>query len=221
MSMPSRLLPLALVCLAGCPPPWDAPASCIDFDACSTGASTSSTADDTLPTTSAGDGIQTVTSDSEGSTAPGTETGVDTGASTGEPVDSVLVETAGDPLAAYAGDRGADIFRACVACHTLSEKDGPRAGPTLAGLFGRKIASVPGYRFSEALKTMNIVWTPETVAGFLQAMTARNPTPPEKSVAFTIGMIALGFGVATIAVVGPIVVVIPDSVLWSRSHETV
>ncbi len=87
MSMPSRLLPLALVCLAGCPPPWDAPASCIDFDACSTGASTSSTADDTLPTTSAGDGIQTVTSDSEGSTAPGTETGVDTGASTGEPVD--------------------------------------------------------------------------------------------------------------------------------------
>jgi energy-coupling factor transporter ATP-binding protein EcfA2 len=75
------------MCLVGCPPPWDAPASCLDFDACSTGASTSSTADDTLPTTSAGDRIQTVTSDSEGSTAPGTETGVDTSASTGEPVD--------------------------------------------------------------------------------------------------------------------------------------
>src|SRR3954471_12023916 len=38
-------------------------------------------------------------------------------AATGEPVDPILLETAGDPLAAYAGDRGADIFRACVACH--------------------------------------------------------------------------------------------------------
>ena len=31
-----------------------------------------------------------------------------------------------------------------------------------------------------------------SVSGFLQAIAARNPTPPEKSVAFTIGMIALG-----------------------------
>src|SRR5256884_2788763 len=41
-------------------------------------------------------------------------------AATGEPVDSLLVETAGDPLAAYAGDRGPDGFRACVACPTLA-----------------------------------------------------------------------------------------------------
>ncbi|MDP1882470.1 MAG: WD40 repeat domain-containing protein, partial [Bradyrhizobium sp.] len=32
----------------------------------------------------------------------------------GEPVDSLLVEAAADPLAPYAGDRGAEIFRACV-----------------------------------------------------------------------------------------------------------
>ena len=31
-----------------------------------------------------------------------------------------------------------------------------------------------------------------SVAGFLQSVIARDPTPPEKSVAFTIGMIALG-----------------------------
>ena len=35
---------------------------------------------------------------------------------------------------------------------------------TLAGIFGRKIASLPGYNFSEALKQLNIVWTPETVS---------------------------------------------------------
>ena len=85
-------------------------------------------------------------------------------AATGEPVDSLLVEIAGDPLAAYAGDRGADVFRACVACHTLGADQANRAGPSLAGLFGRRIATLPGYDFSEALKRLDIVWTPETVA---------------------------------------------------------
>ena len=85
-------------------------------------------------------------------------------AATGEPVDSLLVETAGDPLAAYAGDRGADVFRACVACHTLGADQANRAGPSLAGLFGRRIATLPGYDFSEALKRLDIVWTQETVA---------------------------------------------------------
>ncbi|SCB08784.1 cytochrome c [Bradyrhizobium shewense] len=85
-------------------------------------------------------------------------------ARTGDPIGSNLVGTPADPLVAYAGDHGADVFRACVACHTLSDKEVQRAGPTLAGLFGRKIASLPGYRFSDALKTMDIVWTPETVA---------------------------------------------------------
>lgn len=83
---------------------------------------------------------------------------------TGEPIDALLVETAGDPLAAYAGDRGADIFRACVACHTLGAEQANRAGPTLAGIFGRRIATVPGYNFSEALKRLDIIWTPETVS---------------------------------------------------------
>src|SRR5262245_46277961 len=85
-------------------------------------------------------------------------------ARTGNPVGSPQPGTPGDPLAAYTGDHGAEVFRACVACHTRSEKDGPRAGPTLAGIFGRKIASLPDYRFSDALKKMNIVWTPETVS---------------------------------------------------------
>ena len=46
----------------------------------------------------------------------------------------------------------------------LSAEEGPRAGPTLAGIFGRKIATLPGYNFSEALKKLDIVWTPETVS---------------------------------------------------------
>lgn len=82
----------------------------------------------------------------------------------GEPIGDVLAGASADPLAAYAGDPGAEIFRSCVACHTLNANDGVRAGPTLAGIFGRKIASLPGYNFSDALKRMNIVWTPDTVS---------------------------------------------------------
>src|SRR4051794_40602342 len=85
-------------------------------------------------------------------------------AATGDPVDPLLAEAAGDPLAAYAGDRGAEVFRACVACHTLGADQANRAGPTLAGVFGRRIATAPDYNFSEALKRLDIVWTPETVS---------------------------------------------------------
>jgi cytochrome c len=69
-----------------------------------------------------------------------------------------------DPLAAYEGDPGAQVFRACVACHTLKADQGPRAGPTLSGVFGRRIATLPGYDFSPALKKLDIIWTPETVS---------------------------------------------------------
>jgi cytochrome c len=92
---------------------------------------------------------------------------------TGEPVDPMLLEKEGDPLAAYAGDHGADVFRACVACHTLGADQANRAGPTLANLFGRRIATLPGYNFSEALKRLDIVWTPETVSKLLEIGPAR------------------------------------------------
>ena len=85
-------------------------------------------------------------------------------ATTGDHVGSVPVAGVDDPLAAYGDDRGAQVYRACIACHTLTPDEGNRAGPTLAGIFGRRIASLPGYNFSEPLKRMDIVWTPETVA---------------------------------------------------------
>ena len=82
----------------------------------------------------------------------------------GEPIDRLVVGAPDDPLAQYAGDPGAQVFRACVACHTLSPDEGNKAGPTLAGIFGRRIATLPGYNFSPALKKLDIVCSPETVS---------------------------------------------------------
>jgi cytochrome c len=83
---------------------------------------------------------------------------------TGEHIGPVVPRAGEDVLATFQGERGAQVFRACAACHTLTPADGNRAGPTLHGIFGRKIASAPGYAYSEAFKAMDIVWTKKTVA---------------------------------------------------------
>jgi cytochrome c len=46
----------------------------------------------------------------------------------------------------------------------LGADESKKAGPSLAGLFGRRIATFPGYNFSPALKKLDVVWTPETVS---------------------------------------------------------
>jgi cytochrome c len=107
-------------------------------------------------------------------------------AATGEPFDSVVVSAQDDPLAAYNGDHGAEVFRACVACHALSPGEGNKAGPTLAGIFGRRIATLPGYNFSPALKKLDIVWTPETVAKLFE-VGPEHYTPGTKMPEQTIG----------------------------------
>lgn len=62
------------------------------------------------------------------------------------------------------GSRGAEVWQACAVCHALAPGDHSRAGPSLHGLFGRRIASVEGYDFSPALRAMDIVWTPQTLS---------------------------------------------------------
>lgn len=91
----------------------------------------------------------------------------------GRPIGVTAIGTPADPLAAYAGDAGAQLFRACIACHTLKPDRGDRAGPSLYHIFGRRIATLPGYRFSPALTHLDIVWTPETLSKLLELGPAR------------------------------------------------
>lgn len=66
------------------------------------------------------------------------------------------------------GSRGAEVWRACAICHSLAPGDHSRAGPSLHGLFGRRIASVEGYAFSPALRDLSIIWTPETLSALFE-----------------------------------------------------
>ena len=66
-------------------------------------------------------------------------------------------------LPAEDGSKGAELFRKCSVCHTVTADGGKRAGPTLYGLFGRRAGSVAGYNYSEALADSDLVWTEQTV----------------------------------------------------------
>ena len=109
-------------------------------------------------------------------------------ATKGEPIDSMLVGAPEDPLKRYAGDHGAEIFRACVACHTLRPDEGQKAGPSLWHVFGRRIATLPGYNFSPALKKLDIVWSKETIAKLFEIGPAHY-TPGTKMPEQTIGAV--------------------------------
>lgn len=69
--------------------------------------------------------------------------------------------------------------RKCSVCHTLTPDGANRAGPTLYGVFGRRIGALPGYPFSEALKQMDIVWSEETI-GKLFELGPEEYTPGSK-----------------------------------------
>jgi cytochrome c len=65
---------------------------------------------------------------------------------------------------AVMNERGAQVFRACEACHTVTPDGGNRAGPTLHGVFGRRIGTAPDYQYSAGFDGHGIVWSAETIA---------------------------------------------------------
>jgi len=85
---------------------------------------------------------------------PGSEVAVkedpQAGAASAVPIDTLL--------ASASVDRGAEVAKQCQACHNFEEGQGAKVGPQLYGVVGRKIASVPGFNYSSALKSKNGNW---------------------------------------------------------------
>ena len=61
-------------------------------------------------------------------------------------------------------DNGQKQFaRKCIVCHSLTASSKRRAGPTLYGVFGRKVGAVEDYPYSKELTEMDLVWNEETI----------------------------------------------------------
>jgi cytochrome c len=81
-------------------------------------------------------------------------------------------------------ERGAQVFRACDACHTVTPDGGNRAGPTLYGVFGRRIGTAKDYVYSPGFADLGIVWNAQTIARLFRegpaAVTPGTKMPEQK-----------------------------------------
>jgi cytochrome c len=64
---------------------------------------------------------------------------------------------------------GAQLFRACAACHSLAP-DRNMTGPSLAGVWGRKAGALESFdRYSPALRASNVVWDEKALDQWLKS----------------------------------------------------
>jgi cytochrome c len=69
-------------------------------------------------------------------------------------------EAAGDAAA------GEHVFARCIACHSAKAGEN-KIGPSLAGVFGRKSGTEPGYNYSPAMKSADITWDEQQLDKYL------------------------------------------------------
>jgi cytochrome c len=71
---------------------------------------------------------------------------------------------------ARAGESGADLYdQECGDCHSLARPGKNKKGPSLVGIMGKQAAAVPNFAYSAALRTANIVWTPEAMDAYIRS----------------------------------------------------
>ena len=62
--------------------------------------------------------------------------------------------------------RGMALYQArCTACHGV---DTNKTGPSHRGVMGRRIGSLPGYKYSDELARSRLRWTPQTLNAWLE-----------------------------------------------------
>ena len=79
---------------------------------------------------------------------------------------AALALSAGNASAADAA-KGKKVYNKCKACHALKAGKN-KVGPTLHGVFGRKAATVPGFKYSKAMKASGVTWDEETLRAYLK-----------------------------------------------------
>lgn len=64
---------------------------------------------------------------------------------------------------------GEQVFKRCVACHTIDKGGANGIGPNLHGVVGRPVASHAGFSYSSAMKAKGGVWDAATLNTYLEA----------------------------------------------------
>ncbi|KAI6170463.1 Cytochrome c family protein [Aphelenchoides bicaudatus] len=64
---------------------------------------------------------------------------------------------------------GEQVFKRCVACHTIDKGGANGIGPNLHGVVGRAVASHAGFSYSGAMKAKGGVWDKAALDTYLEA----------------------------------------------------
>lgn len=78
------------------------------------------------------------------------------------------------PIDTAAAARGQALAQDCAACHIIGRRDN-LIGPHLVNLYGRQVASVSGYEYSEALAALDFEWDSERIAAYILDPTGTYP----------------------------------------------
>jgi cytochrome c len=62
-------------------------------------------------------------------------------------------------LASASVQEGQETAKECELCHNFGKGQGAKIGPDLYGVVGRKVATEPGFTYSDALKAKGGTWT--------------------------------------------------------------
>lgn len=82
------------------------------------------------------------------------------------PAATPATETAAsEPTAAM----GEQVFKRCVACHTIDKGGRNGIGPNLHAIVGRAVASYPGFSYSDAMKAKGGVWDDAALDTYLNS----------------------------------------------------
>jgi cytochrome c2 len=74
-------------------------------------------------------------------------------------------------FAVPAAAQTAPEFQACASCHSIDAAGSRIEGPNLKGVVGRKVASQPGFKYSEAMQKFaetHQVWTEALLDDFIK-----------------------------------------------------
>jgi cytochrome c len=88
-----------------------------------------------------------------------------TGAVVGAAAAVALMAVATTPAAAADAAHGKVVFQTCAACHS----DKPDAiGPSLRGVYGRKSAALPDFRYSNAMMRAGLTWDDANLKAYIK-----------------------------------------------------